>query len=66
MSQETGMQPVSSETEAVPRQWGARRLSAVVVNWLRQDLFRRTDSGPVGWRKILDQPQQDRWSRRVT
>jgi hypothetical protein len=53
MSQETGMQPVSSETEAAPRQWGARRLSAVVVNWLREDLFRRTDSGPVGWRKIL-------------
>lgn len=47
------MQPVSSETEAVPRQWGARRLSAVIVNWLREDLFRRTDSGPVGWRKIL-------------
>jgi hypothetical protein len=23
------------------------------VNWLRTDLFRRTDSGPVGWRKIL-------------
>ena len=47
------MQPVSSETGAVPRQWGARRLSAVIVNWLREDLFRRTDSGPVGWRKIL-------------
>ena len=47
------MQSVSSEAEAVPRQWGARRLSAVVLNWLRADLFRRTDSGPVGWRKIL-------------
>jgi hypothetical protein len=53
MSQETGMQPVSSETEAVPRQWSARRLSAVIVSWLREDLFRRTDSGPVGWRKML-------------
>src|SRR5580704_15512222 len=53
MSQETGMQPVSSETRTVPRQWGARRLSAVIVSWLRTDLFRRTDSGPVGWRKIL-------------
>jgi hypothetical protein len=53
MSQETGMQPVSSETEAASRQRGARRLSAVIVNWLREDLFRRTDSGPVGWRKIL-------------
>jgi len=47
------MQPVSSETEAVPRQWSARRLAAVIVNWLRTDLFLRTDSGPVGARKIL-------------
>jgi hypothetical protein len=47
------MQPVSSEAQAVPRQWSARRLPAVVMNWLRTDLFRRTDSGPVGWRKIL-------------
>ena len=47
------MQPVSSEAKAVPRQWGVRRLSAVIVNWLREDLFRRTDSGPVGWRKTL-------------
>ena len=47
------MPPVSSQAKAVPRQWGARRLSAVIVNWLRTDLFRRTDSGPVGWRKIL-------------
>ena len=23
------------------------------MNWLRTDLFRRTESGPVGWRKIL-------------
>jgi hypothetical protein len=53
MSQETGMQPVASETQAVPRQWSARRLAAVIVNWLRTDLFLRTDSGPVGWRKIL-------------
>lgn len=47
------MQPVSSEAESVPRQWSARRLAAVIVNWLRTDLFLRTDSGPVGWRKIL-------------
>jgi hypothetical protein len=53
MSQETGMQPVSSEARAVLRQWGARGLPAVIMNWLRTDLFRRTDSGPVGWRKIL-------------
>ncbi len=47
------MQPVSSEAEAVPRQWSARRLFAVILNWLRTDLFRRTDSGPIGWRKTL-------------
>src|SRR3984957_14813124 len=53
MSQETGMQPVSSETTTVPPQRGVRRLAAVIVTWLRTDLFRRTESGPVGWRKIL-------------
>jgi hypothetical protein len=47
------MQPVSSEAPGVPHQWSARRLPAVIMNWLRTDLFRRTDSGPVGWRKIL-------------
>jgi hypothetical protein len=47
------MQPVSSEAQAVQRQWSARRLPAVIMSWLRTDLFRRTDSGPVGWRKIL-------------
>jgi hypothetical protein len=53
MSQETGMPPVSSEAQEVPRQWSARQLPAIIMNWLRTDLFRRTDSGPVGWRKIL-------------
>jgi hypothetical protein len=47
------MQPVSSETTTVAPQRGARWLAAVTVGWLRTDLFRRTDSGPVGWRKIL-------------
>ncbi len=47
------MQPASSETAAAPPQRGVRRLAAVVVAWLRTDLFRRTESGPVGWRKIL-------------
>ena len=47
------MQPASSEARAFPRNWSARRLPAVIMNWLRTDLFRRTDSGPVGWRKIL-------------
>ena len=30
-----------------------RQFSGVLLNWLRRDLFRRTESGPVGWRKIL-------------
>jgi hypothetical protein len=47
------MQPVSSGTETVSRQWSVRRLCAVIMDWLRTDLFLRTDSGPVGWRKIL-------------
>ena len=47
------MQPVSSETTTVPPQRRVRRLAAVIVTWLRTDLFRRTESGPVGWRKIL-------------
>jgi hypothetical protein len=46
------MQPVSSETATVPPQRGVRRLAAVIMTWLRTDLFRRTESGPVGWRKI--------------
>jgi hypothetical protein len=53
MSQETGMQPVSSETATVPPQRSVRWLAAVIVTWLRTDLFRRTESGPVGWRKIV-------------
>jgi hypothetical protein len=53
MSQETGMQPASSETGAVSPKRGPWRLGTILLNWLRADLFRRTESGPVGWRKIL-------------
>ena len=52
MSQETGTQATSGQAAASPR-WGLRRAAAAFVNWLRTDLFRRTDSGPVGLRKIL-------------
>jgi hypothetical protein len=40
-------------TTAVPAQQGPRRLAAVVYSWMKKDLFLRTASGPVGWRKIL-------------
>jgi hypothetical protein len=47
------MQAASGQTTAVPAQQGPRRHAAVVLDWLKKDLFLRTDSGPVGWRKIL-------------
>ena len=30
-----------------------QRFARALFNWLSKDLFRRTPSGPVGWRKIL-------------
>jgi hypothetical protein len=53
MSQGTGMQPASGQTDTEPAQRGGRRFAAVVLNWLRTDLYLRTEGGPVGWRKIL-------------
>jgi len=48
------MQPASRQTDPVPpQQHRLRRLAAVLMNWLRTDLFRRTEGGPVGWRKIV-------------
>jgi hypothetical protein len=53
MSQETGIEPTAGPTDTVPPQRGLRRFAAVLLNWLRSDLFRRTERGPVGWRKVL-------------
>jgi hypothetical protein len=53
MSQETGIEPTAGPTDTVPPPRGLRRLAAAGGNWLRTDLFRRTESGPVGWRKML-------------
>jgi hypothetical protein len=54
MSQGTDMQAASGQTTAVPEQQGPpRRAAAAVLGWLKKDLFLRTESGPVGWRKIL-------------
>jgi len=48
------MQAASGQTTAVPEQQGPpRRAAAAVYEWLKKDLFLRTESGPVGWRKIL-------------
>ena len=58
MSQEasTGVADGGTETvppRSVPSQSRLGRLAALTVGWLRSDVFLRTESGPVGWRKIL-------------
>ena len=47
------MQPAADEADSAPGAPGVRRFGTVVYDWLRNDLFRPTDSGPVGWRKIV-------------
>jgi hypothetical protein len=47
------MIPASGQTGTNPPAQGPRRLAALFLNWLRTDLFRRTESGPVGYRKML-------------
>lgn len=46
------MPPASGQAGAVSPKRGPRRFVTILLNWLRTDLFRRTESGPVGWRKI--------------
>jgi hypothetical protein len=53
MSQETDKQTAANNTSTSPALRGPRQLGAVLLDWLRRDLFRRTESVPVGWRKIL-------------
>src|SRR5580693_1721262 len=53
MSQEADMQTAADETSTSPPRRGLRQFIAVLLHWLREDLFLRTGSGPVGWRKIL-------------
>jgi hypothetical protein len=63
MSQEASAEVAQSETGTVParsapRRWGSsgsgpRRFAAAGVDWLRSDVFLGTESGQVGWRKIL-------------
>src|SRR5262245_34526543 len=54
MSHGAGTQTAeSSQTSASPPPaHDPRRLAAAVFHWLKADLFRRTESGPVGSRKI--------------
>jgi hypothetical protein len=53
MSQEADMQTAADQTSTSPPRWDLRQFAAVLLNWLRNDVFRRTESSPVGWRKIL-------------
>jgi hypothetical protein len=53
MSQGTGMQAAVDQSGTPPHVGGLWRLAVAGLNWLRTDLFRRTEGGPVGWRKIL-------------
>jgi hypothetical protein len=58
MSQEASAEIARDGTDTVPSRSvpshsGMGRLAATTVSWLRSDLFLRTASGPVGWRKIL-------------
>jgi hypothetical protein len=53
MSQETDMHPAADQTSTSPPQGHLRRFARALFNWLSDDLFRRTPSGPVGWRKTL-------------
>jgi hypothetical protein len=52
VSQETNRSTAADlgRSSAQPRR---RRLAAAALNWLRKDLFLRTEGGPVGWRKML-------------
>jgi hypothetical protein len=53
MSQEADMQTAADQTSTSPSQPRLRYFSAVLMSWMRNDLFRQTESGPVGWRKML-------------
>jgi hypothetical protein len=63
MSQEASAEVAHGGTGTVPSRSapsrsgspgsGLGRFAAAGVDWLRSDLFLRTESGPVGWRKIL-------------
>ena len=47
------MRSAAGQTSKSSPQRALRQYGAVLFDWLRQDLFRKTESGPVGWRKIL-------------
>src|SRR5512146_2757529 len=52
MSQEADMRTAADRIRTSSPQQGLRQFGAALFDWLRIDLFRRTESGPVGWRKI--------------
>jgi hypothetical protein len=47
------MPTAADRTSTSPPQRGLQQFATAGVKWLRTDLFLRTESGPVGWRKIL-------------
>ena len=58
MSQEASAEVAHGGTDTAPSRLvksrpDPRRFATVGLHWLRSDLFLRTPSGPVGWRKIL-------------
>src|SRR5262245_57772126 len=53
MSQGTCMQTAADQSIRSPDARGLRWLAGIFLRWLRKDLFRKTEGGPVGWRKVL-------------
>jgi hypothetical protein len=51
MSQETGTEAAPGSGEVASGE--VRERSARVIAWLRAEVFRPTESGPIGWRKPL-------------
>src|ERR1700733_6439968 len=53
MSQGADTDVSSGHVGVLPARPGFRRLAGGARDWLRAELFLRTETGPVGWRKIL-------------
>jgi hypothetical protein len=53
MSQGADTDVSSGDVGVLPARQGLRRVAGTTGGWLRSELFLRTASGPVGWRKIL-------------
>jgi hypothetical protein len=47
------MRTAAGQTSTSSPQQRPRQFATVLFGWPMKDLFRRTESGPVGWRKIV-------------